>query len=100
MSQSELETEFWNYVKCGREMPKQAPDIMLIAYGYYKQAIEGDVKGVRPDSTSDVVPAFKFDQRERMKGLSREEAMKKYIEYIKALFEEQGLKIKEYLKAS
>lgn len=99
MTNSDLENQFWDHVKCGAEMPKQAPDTMLFAYGYYKQATEGDVNTVRPEASSDVVKTFKYDQWERMKGMSKEEAMLKYIEFIKNLFEEQGLKIETYLKA-
>ncbi|MCT4624592.1 MAG: acyl-CoA-binding protein [Schleiferiaceae bacterium] len=100
MANSELENEFWDYVKAGRDMPKQAPDTMLFAYGYYKQATEGDVKGERPDSSSEVVNAFKYDQWTRMKGMTKEEAMKNYINFIRKLFKEQGLRIEAYLKAS
>ena len=31
--------------------------------------------------------------------MSKEDAMKKYIEFIRNLFEEQGLRIETYLKA-
>lgn len=99
MAKTDLENQFWNHVKCGADMPKQAPDMMLHAYGFYKQATVGDVDSVRPDSTSDVVSTFKYDQWERMKGMSKEEAMTKYIEFIKNLFKEQGLQIETYLKA-
>lgn len=97
MSQTELEIEFWNYVKCGEGMPKQAPDKMLIAYGYYKQATVGDLAENRPETNSDVVRTFKHDQWGRMKGMEKEEAMTKYIAFIKQLFQEQGLKIESYI---
>jgi len=97
MSQTELEIEFWNYVKCGEGMPKQAPDKMLIAYGYYKQATVGDLVEIRPKENSDVVRTFKYDQWERMKGMTKDEAMAKYIAFIKQLFKEQGLKIESYI---
>ncbi len=96
MSNSELEIEFWNYVKCGEGMPKQAPDNMLIAYGYFKQATVGDLIETRSEENSDVVRTFMYDQWERMKGMGKEEAMTKYIAFIKKLFIEQGLKEEAY----
>jgi diazepam-binding inhibitor (GABA receptor modulating acyl-CoA-binding protein) len=99
MANTDLENQFWNHVKCGADMPKQAPDTMLFAYGFYKQATVGDVDTVRPESSSDVVSALKHDQWERMKGMSKEDAMLKYIEFIKNLFKEQGLELEMYLKA-
>ena len=97
MDQSELEKEFWNFVKCGADMPKQAPDKMLIAYGYYKQATVGDVNTSRPKNSSDIVRTFMYDQWERMKGMSREDAMRSYIDYIRQLFKEQNLKVETFL---
>ena len=99
MNNIDLESRFLDHVKCGAEMPKQAPDTMLYAYGFYKQATVGDVDTERPDSTSDVVSTFKYDQWERMKGMSKEDAMLKYIEFIENLFKEQGLELETYLKA-
>ena len=99
MANTDLENQFRDHVKCGADMPKQAPDTMLHAYGYYKQATEGDVDTERPEASSDVVSTFKHDQWERMRGISKEEAMLKYIDFIKNLFEEQGLRIENYLKA-
>lgn len=85
MLQQDLEKEFLEYVEIGRNLPKQAPDVMLIAYGFYKQAIEGDITESRPTENSDVVRTLMYDQRKRMEGMSTEEAMTKYIEFIKKL---------------
>ena len=94
MTDQQLEKEFFNYVKHGADMPKQAPDNMLIAYGFFKQATVGDVDKNRPNSNSDVIRALMFDQWERMKGMSKEAAMRAYIDHIKKLFKEQGLAMK------
>jgi diazepam-binding inhibitor (GABA receptor modulating acyl-CoA-binding protein) len=99
MANTDLENQFLDHVKCGADMPKQAPDTMLHAYGFYKQATVGDVGAERPESSSDVVSTFKYDQWERMKGMSKEDAMLKYIEFIENLFKEQGLELETYLKA-
>ncbi|NVK28281.1 MAG: acyl-CoA-binding protein [Flavobacteriia bacterium] len=80
-----LNHEFKKYVELGRSMPKQAPDRMLIAYGYFKQATEGDNNEDRPTSNSDIVRTFMHDQWKRLRGMTREEAMRKYISYIKEL---------------
>mgnify|MGYP000111863385 FL=1 len=99
MANTDLENQFLDHVKCGADMPKQAPDTMLHAYGFYKQATVRDVGAERPESSSDVVSTFKYDQWERMKGMSKEDAMLKYIEFIENLFKEQGLELETYLKA-
>ncbi len=85
MSQTALEQEFWKYVKIGRELPKQAPDVMLIAYGFYKQALKGDNTNQRPTENSDVVKTFMHDQWKRLEGMPQTVAMEKYIAYIKEL---------------
>jgi diazepam-binding inhibitor (GABA receptor modulating acyl-CoA-binding protein) len=85
MASTHLEEEFWKYVEIGRNLPKQAPDVMLIAYGYYKQAIKGDNHNPRPTENSDVIRTFMHDQWKRLEGMGNEEAMTKYINYIKKL---------------
>lgn len=69
-------------------MPKQAPDRMLIAYGYFKQATSGDNTFDRPTNNSDIVRTFMHDQWKRLRGMTREEAMVKYIAFIKELMME------------
>ena len=85
MARYELEQEFWKYVEIGRNLPKQAPDVMLIAYGFFKQSIKGDNNLPRPTENSDVVRTFMHDQWKRLEGMPREEAMTKYIAYIKEI---------------
>lgn len=81
----QLEADFWQYVEIGNAMAPQTADNMLIAYAYYKQATEGDNHTERPTASSNVVQAFKYDAWNRLEGMSREEAMKKYIATIKKL---------------
>lgn len=90
MAKSELELEFEHYVTIGRDMPKQAPDIMLIAYGFYKQATEGDNSATRPTENSDIVRTFMHDQWDRLKGMPISEAMEQYILFIKTLEQQQA----------
>lgn len=80
-----MEEEFNRHVEMGRNLPKQAPDRMLIAYGYYKQATEGDNDYPRPDQNSDVVRTFMYDQWSRLKGMTKKEAQERYIQFIKEL---------------
>lgn len=85
MENDNLNHEFKKYVELSRTMPKQAPDRMLIAYGYFKQATEGDNTLARPTTNSDIVRTFMHDQWKRLRGMTKEEAMRKYISYIKEL---------------
>lgn len=85
MSQTALEQEFWKYVEIGRDLPKQAPDVMLIAYGFYKQAIKGDNTNPRPTENSNIVKTFMHDQWKRLEGMPQNVAMEKYIAFIKEL---------------
>lgn len=86
---SELQKDFERHVELGRNMPKQAPDVMLIAYGYYKQALEGNNNNPRPTANSNVVETLKHDQWKRLQGMSKEEAMEKYIDFIQLLLDQK-----------
>lgn len=81
--EKDLDTQFLEYVKLGNTMPPQTADNMLIAYAFYKQAIEGDNVHERPTESSNVVKTFKHDAWMRLAGMPQEEAKKKYIETIK-----------------
>ncbi len=83
MTQSDLKKEFWKYVEIGNNMRPQTADNMLIAYGYFKQATEGDNENERPQESSNVIQTFKHDAWKRLEGMPKEEAMQKYINTIK-----------------
>lgn len=53
-------------------------DTLLDLYALYKQATQGDVQGKRP-GMFDMVNRAKFDAWGKVKGLSREQAMERYI---------------------
>jgi acyl-CoA-binding protein len=59
-------------------------DVKLELYALYKQGSEGDVQGKRPGFT-DMIGRAKYDAWAKAKGLSRDEAMKKYVELVKSL---------------
>lgn len=84
----ELEDRFQHYVKLGNNMPPQTADNMLIAYSFYKQATVGDNTMDRPIH-SDVIRTFKHDAWMRLKGMSKETAMREYIAHIEAMMKEE-----------
>lgn len=59
-------------------------DAKLQLYALYKQGTEGDVQGKRPGFT-DMIGRAKYDAWAKAKGLSAEEAMKKYVDLVKSL---------------
>ena len=58
--------------------PGQTEKLQL--YAWYKQATEGDIKGEAPKGF-DIVGKAKFAAWERVKGMSKEDAMKHYIAF-------------------
>lgn len=90
MSTSDLEKRFKKAVWLIRNGPPQANtsnDQKLKYYGLYKQATEGDVKGDQPWAVQFEARA-KWDAWAALKGMSKEEAMEKYIQLI-----EEGKKL-------
>ena len=59
-------------------------DTLLKIYALYKQATEGDVKGERPGSF-DFIRRAKFDAWDGLKGTGADEAMRQYVDLVKAL---------------
>ncbi|MGE5717540.1 MAG: acyl-CoA-binding protein [Acidobacteriota bacterium] len=62
---------------------------LLDLYAFYKQATEGDVSGPRPGML-DLKGRAKYDAWAGRKGLSRDEAMKKYAALVDKLAAELG----------
>jgi acyl-CoA-binding protein len=65
---------------------KQKPDddTLLRLYSLYKQGSEGDVHGDRP-GFFDFVGGAKYDAWAKLKGTSKDDAMKKYIALVDKL---------------
>jgi acyl-CoA-binding protein len=59
-------------------------DAKLKLYALYKQGAEGDVQGKRPGFT-DMIGRAKYDAWAKVKGVSRDDAMKQYIDLVKSL---------------
>ncbi len=85
--QTNIEKEFLKFVEIGNNLPPQTADNMLIAYSFYKQALEGDNPHQRPNESSNVVETFKHDAWKRLEGMPKEEAMERYVTLIKSLME-------------
>lgn len=84
---SDLETRFndaVDFIQNGRGDASPSNEQKLEFYALYKQATEGDVSGKRP-GMMDFVGRAKFDAREKVRGLSREEAMQQYVDRLEAL---------------
>ena len=62
---------------------------MLSLYALFKQATEGDVTGRRPGMTK-IVERAKFDERQKIKGMTQAEAMQRYIAKVDSLFQNQA----------
>ena len=60
-------------------------ETLLQLYGLYKQATEGDVNVDPPSNPFDFVSRAKYDAWARLKGHSREAAMKEYVSLIDKL---------------
>lgn len=58
-------------------------DQKLRLYALYKQATEGDVTGSKPGRLN-VVGRTKYTAREALKGMTNEEAMQSYIDFVDA----------------
>ena len=59
-------------------------ETMLRLYALYKQGSEGDVSGPRP-GMFDFVGAAKYEAWEKAKGVTQEQAQKKYVDLVKSL---------------
>jgi diazepam-binding inhibitor (GABA receptor modulating acyl-CoA-binding protein) len=64
-------------------------DQLLDLYGLFKQATEGDVSGSRPGML-DLKGRAKHDAWAKRKGVSKDDAMKKYVALVDALAAEMG----------
>ncbi|MFX0182127.1 MAG: acyl-CoA-binding protein [Candidatus Hodarchaeota archaeon] len=79
-----VKAEFEEAVKNANNLPNQSPEVLLEMYGLYKQALEGDVQGKRPGRMN-IKARYKYDAWASKTGITREEAMKSYIDLINKL---------------
>ena len=57
----------------------------LKLYGLYKQSTQGDVTGNRPSGFFNIKEKAKYDAWNENKGLSKENAMKLYVDFVSEL---------------
>jgi len=81
-----LEQRFLAAVEKVRTAPPDGPfkptnELKLKMYALYRQAVDGDVQGKRPGML-DLVARYKYDAWAMAKGLSAEDAMRRYIEEV------------------
>ncbi|GMT05351.1 hypothetical protein PENTCL1PPCAC_27525, partial [Pristionchus entomophagus] len=87
----DMEAKFQAAVDIIQKLPKSGPlqtsnDDKLKFYSLFKQATVGDVNTDRPGFFSPVERA-KWDAWEKVKGLSKEEAMKQYVDTLNEFFD-------------
>ncbi|KAJ8955798.1 hypothetical protein NQ318_005339 [Aromia moschata] len=99
------EEKFNAAVNVIRSLPKNGSyqpsnDLMLRFYGYFKQATQGPCSGHRP-AFWDVVGRAKYDAWKKLGGMSREEAMAKYVDELHTIVETMSYsdKVANFLEA-
>lgn len=82
---SDVKTEFEQATQDAKQLA-QAPDgqTLLKLYALYKQANLGDVAGQRP-GMMDFVGRAKYDAWAKLKGVSTDDAMQRYIALVESL---------------
>ncbi|KAF9532462.1 acyl-CoA-binding protein [Crepidotus variabilis] len=88
------QAQFEKAVEIVQSLPKDGPikptqDQQLYFYKYYKQATIGDVNTPRPGML-DFVGKAKWDAWNSVKGTSKEEAQKKYVETLSEVLKSAG----------
>jgi len=82
---SNLKTKFEAAVVDSKKLPERpSNDVLLRLYALYKQATDGDVEGKRPGFT-DMVGRAKYDAWAAIKGVTGNDAMKRYVELVESL---------------
>jgi diazepam-binding inhibitor (GABA receptor modulator, acyl-CoA-binding protein) len=81
---AEVKAQFEQAQKDVKTLTKRpGNDDMLALYAYFKQS-GGDVSGSRPGML-DMVGRAKYDAWAKLKGTSKDEAMKKYVDKVASL---------------
>lgn len=63
---------------------KPSQELQLKMYSLFKQATEGDVHGKKPGFT-DFVGKAKYGAWQKLKGMSKEDAMQQYVDQVNQL---------------
>ncbi len=82
---SDLAAKFEDAQKRAKELKKTpSNDDLLQLYAFYKQATAGDVSGSRPGML-DLKGRAKYDAWTKTKGMSKDDAMTKYVALVDRL---------------
>ncbi len=84
-SKMDLKSLFDQASATSKSLPEQSNESLLQLYSLFKQATEGDVNIEKPSNMFDFKGIAKFNAWEALKGISKEDAMQKYIELVKQL---------------
>jgi len=68
-----------------KELPKQSNENLLLLYSLYKQSTEGDQQAEKPSNPFDIVGNAKYKAWEDLKGTSKDDAKKQYIDLVNKL---------------
>lgn len=60
-------------------------ETLLKLYSLYKQATEGDNNEAAPTNTFDFVAKFKHEAWEKLKGMTKDDAMQQYTDLVNKL---------------
>ena len=83
-----IEEQFKDAEQRSKTLPKRPNnDQLLQLYALYKQSTVGDATGARP-GFSDFQGRAKFDAWAKIKGKSKEAAMKEYVDLVQKLEKE------------
>ena len=81
----DIELEFEQAVEESKSLPeKPSTESLLKLYSLYKQATEGDIH-IEAPGAFDFVAKAKYDAWASLKGKSRNEAKKEYVELVNKL---------------
>ena len=81
----DLQQQFESAVTRSKDLTKRpSNEDLLLLYGLYKQATEGDATGERPGGF-DFKAIAKYDAWAELKGKPKESAMKEYISHVEKL---------------
>ena len=82
---ADLPAQFEKAARDVKGLPERPDnDTMLRLYSLYKQGSEGDVSGDKP-GFFDFVGSAKYEAWEKLQGMPREQAQKKYVDLVKSL---------------
>ena len=82
---TDINSRFEQAAKAAKALPERPDnDTLLQLYALYKQGSSGDVSGDKP-GFFDFVAIAKYEARERLQGLSEDDARQQYIDLVQSL---------------